>query len=674
MITPSQLWASTATIVVLFGAGFIGSACTGTGDNRLMCVGCECLDSSHCVNGQTCREGRCTSPEEPCSLGAIGCECLEGRCNRGATCSGGVCRACDPGTLGCECHNGVCNRGFDCEANTCVNPGTGGRPDAGYPPDTFDDVGGSDASPMDVGFPDAETEVGSDVRDRDANVPDSDPDTVDDVEPVPDLDDVIGAYLAAVTASETERCDCYYEDYDYDDPEGCVADSALNDEYGVCVREFLTGLSRALDAALCARDTEEELAVCLEFAECAADAYDSCFETWRLEIVDCPGFSALEAACLESAPELLVCADGGVFDLGELCDGRADCADGSDEELYCFACPGGGTTIPFADVCDGEWDCSSGADEIGCFACSAGSQTVSSAWRCDGISDCDDSSDESVGCEPTWCEDFLAAPPHAWFCDGLVDCVDESDEDGCMPGSVVCSDGTIIPRWEVCDGNRDCPDGADEEGCDASLSCGERDISPTWICDGMPDCADARDETSCVSAVCGDAVCGPSESSASCNDCLCFHGDPAACPSGESCVGGAGFGSCDEPWGHGFSVASLLVELVDDSFDVWGPPDPRADLTFREALDDGTFRETPLCTYPTQGDVYTAYWVGDCPFVARPDADLVLRLWDEDLFVDDLILHFSIPLTAAWLQTGTHAYLGAAGHRITLTVGSLPPS
>ena len=132
-----------------------------------------------------------------------------------------------------------------------------------------------------------------------------------------------------------------------------------------------------------------------------------------------------------NAPAEFNCAsDGTVLPLGYLCDGTADCADGSDEGLEAGCNIGDNDTNPdmFDVTCsDTQWQCWSS------------SQCIDVNAVCDGSSDCQDDSDEGGASCRMSCNELGYA------------CLDGS-------GSIACD--------LLCDGGTpDCADGSDEVGC-----------------------------------------------------------------------------------------------------------------------------------------------------------------------------------------------------------------
>lgn len=117
-----------------------------------------------------------------------------------------------------------------------------------------------------------------------------------------------------------------------------------------------------------------------------------------------PPGSLLEACARDCGfSTAFYCGDGSSVAELLVCDGTANCEDGSDERAdLCtvFAC-GSGESLSRIYQCDGIEQCGDGSDELSCptFACGSG-EAIEEARRCDTFVDCADSSDEA-NCPPS---------------------------------------------------------------------------------------------------------------------------------------------------------------------------------------------------------------------------------------------------------------------------------
>ncbi|XP_055326906.1 modular serine protease-like [Sitodiplosis mosellana] len=169
------------------------------------------------------------------------------------------------------------------------------------------------------------------------------------------------------------------------------------------------------------------------------------------------------------------------------------------------------------------------------FICKSGHLLSGMEKVCNGHADCYDGSDELAElcartlCPPEYFRCHYGACVHrSKKCNGVRDCVDSSDEtncgrkrNSCNPSEFNCGyhgDDTDLYRYcidgsKICDGTLDCASGADENKtiCENAL-CPESSfrcnyggcVSESVLCDGFVDCLDGSDESHvlCITLKC----------------------------------------------------------------------------------------------------------------------------------------------------------------------------
>ncbi|VDD93163.1 unnamed protein product [Enterobius vermicularis] len=197
-----------------------------------------------------------------------------------------------------------------------------------------------------------------------------------------------------------------------------VWDCANGEDEKNCSCRECCGTNRAL----CAGSN-----ICIS-RERICDGYHDCPDSADEE--HCPGI------CKKSIDTVL-CSDGRRYSERIACSGILKACDGKCEqcnELHAFTCQIGRKIkcISQSEVCDGKRDCPDGSDEADC-------DERRDRRLCNGVHDCMDKDDE-MNCRSCSNNGFYCAGTRTCLtefqrCDGVIDCTDASDEIGCT-----CSD------------------------------------------------------------------------------------------------------------------------------------------------------------------------------------------------------------------------------------------
>ncbi|CAH1709698.1 unnamed protein product [Aphis gossypii] len=164
------------------------------------------------------------------------------------------------------------------------------------------------------------------------------------------------------------------------------------------------------------------------------------------------------------------CSNGLSIESSAICDGHADCSDGSDEtnnlcarqtcQSYAYRCKYGACVHKSAK-CNGKNDCVDGSDE---------DLPECKQYSINSNKDTNESSnclEYQYKCKSGQCID------RRFTCDGTQNCKDGSDETTklckmvrCQKYTFRCNYGACVSKESKCDGVRQCADGSDEEKCD----------------------------------------------------------------------------------------------------------------------------------------------------------------------------------------------------------------